>query len=238
MPRICVFCGAPADSQEHVWPHWAAPMLANEGPLPHLHQISQEGRPDKVRRYSKDAYSVTVGVVCKTCNNGWMSTLESQAKPYLDPMLHGHGRALHATGIRTLAAWALKTSMMVEHMDGAKRRVIPSEEYAHLFENGEPSERVRIWMAAYTGTEATAVGGMRGLTRRRTKPALGSGSPTVACATSGAEPFSSGPSSSNSSERRSSHCSKPSKTCRTPNASGRTGGPSRGCPGRGSPTTN
>jgi hypothetical protein len=138
-------------------------MLANEGPLPHLHQISQEGRPDKVRRYSKDAYSVTVGVVCKTCNNGWMSTLESQAKPYLDPMLHGHGRALHATGIRTLAAWALKTSMMVEHMDGAKRRVIPSEEYAHLFENGEPSERVRIWMAAYTGTEATAVGGMWGL---------------------------------------------------------------------------
>jgi hypothetical protein len=138
-------------------------MLANEGPLPHLHQISQEGRPDKERRYSKDAYSVTVGVVCKTCNNGWMSTLESQAKPYLDAMLHGHGRALHATGIRTLAAWALKTSMMVEHMDGAKRRVIPSEEYAHLFENGEPSERVRIWIAAYTGTEAAAVGGMWGL---------------------------------------------------------------------------
>lgn len=138
-------------------------MLAREGPLPHLHQISQEGRPDEERRYSKDAYSVTVGVVCKTCNNGWMSTLESQAKPYLDAMLRGHGRALHENGVRTLAAWALKTSMMVEHMHGATRRVIPSEEYAHLFENGEPSERVRIWIAAYTGTQAAAVGGMWGL---------------------------------------------------------------------------
>jgi hypothetical protein len=162
MPRTCVFCGAPADSQEHVWPDWAAPMLAGEGPLPHFHQILQEGRPDEERHYTKDAYSVTVGVVCKRCNNNWMSDLESQAKPYLEPMLNGHGRALHSTGIRTLAAWGLKTAMMVEHMHGAKRCVIPHEEYAYLFEHGEPSERVRIWMAAYSGTQAVAVGSMWG----------------------------------------------------------------------------
>lgn len=163
MPRTCVFCGAPADSQEHVWPNWAAPMLADQGPLPHLHQIIQEGRPNEERRYSKDAYSVTVGVVCERCNNGWMSALEERAKPYLETMLRGRGRELHEGGLRTLAAWALKTSMMVEHMHGAKRHIIPRDEYAQLYEDGEPSERVRIWMATYEGTNAAAVGSMWGL---------------------------------------------------------------------------
>jgi hypothetical protein len=78
-------------------------------------------------------------------------------------MLHGHGRALHATGVTTLATWALKTAMMVEHLHGSKRRIIPHQEYAYLFEHREPSERVRIWMGAYTGTDAVAVGSMWGL---------------------------------------------------------------------------
>ena len=95
---------------------------------------------------------MTVGVVCESCNNGWMSDLESGAKPYLETMLRGRGRELHEAGLRTLATWALKTSMMVEHMHGAKRHIIPGEEYAHLFEHGEPSEHVRIWMAAYAGS--------------------------------------------------------------------------------------
>ena len=84
----------------------AAPLLADEGPLPHFHQVIQEGRPGEERRYSKDAYSVTVGIVCERCNNGWMSDLEARAKPYLESMLRGHGRALHQAGLRTTAPHA------------------------------------------------------------------------------------------------------------------------------------
>jgi hypothetical protein len=163
LPRNCVFCGAIADSQEHVWPKWAAPMLVDEGPLPHVHQVLQAGRPFEERRYSKGAYSVTVGVVCKRCNNDWMSDLESRAKPYLEGMLDGRGRELHEGGLRTLATWALKTSMMVEHMHGAKRHIIPAQEYTHLFDRGEPSERIRVWMATYASDYAVAVGSMWGL---------------------------------------------------------------------------
>src|SRR5581483_5498498 len=82
---------------------------------------------------------------------------------YLEPMLRGHGKALHRTGLRTLATWALKTSMMVEHMHGASRHAIPREEYVHLFEQGEPSRRIRAWMATYAGSRAVAVGSMWGL---------------------------------------------------------------------------
>jgi hypothetical protein len=137
-------------------------MLADEGPMRHVQQIFQQGRPFEEREYSKPAYSVTVGVVCERCNNRWMSDLESRAKLYLEPMLQNHGRLLHEGGQRLLATWALKTSMMLEHMHGAGRRCIPSQEYEHLFSHSEPSERIRIWMASYEGSYAVAVGSAGG----------------------------------------------------------------------------
>jgi len=57
---------------------------------------------------------MTTGAVCASCNNGWMSDLEGRAKPMLETMLEGRGRALHQEGQRTLAAWALKTAIMVD----------------------------------------------------------------------------------------------------------------------------
>lgn len=40
-------------------------------------------------------------------------------------MLQGRGRALHGSGQRALAVWALKTAMMAEHTHGATRHAIP-----------------------------------------------------------------------------------------------------------------
>lgn len=97
---------------------------------------------------------MTVRAVCGDCNNGWMAALEERAQLLFNPMLDGRGRELHREGQRTLAAWALKTTMMLEHAQSVGRRVIPAEEYLHLFTTGEPSERVRIWMTTYAGDMA------------------------------------------------------------------------------------
>jgi hypothetical protein len=213
-------------------------MLANEGPLRHLHQISQEGRPNEERRYSRTRTRLRSELSATRATNGWMSTLESRAKPYLDAMLHGYGRAQHETGIRTLAAWALKTSMMVEHMHGAKRHVIPSEEYAHLFENHEPSECVHIWIAAYTGTQAAAVGGMWGLDveTNETGPREWEPDRGVRDIWGGTVLF--GPVLFQLVGTTLVPLLEGVQDMPHTPASARTGGPSRGCPGRGSPTTN
>ncbi len=102
------------------------------------------------------------GAVCSTCNNGWMGDLEQRAKPMFDAMLHGHGRALHRAGQRTLAAWASKMASVLERVHGAKRHMIPQEDCYHLFEHGEPSHRMLIWMAAHGG-DVPAMGRMFGL---------------------------------------------------------------------------
>jgi hypothetical protein len=132
--------------------------MADEGLVPHVHQIVRDGQLEAEWTYEKDAYTVTVGVVCKRCNNGWMAQLEESAKPFLDAALQGRGRELHRAGQRTLAAWALKTAMTAGRTQGAGRGVIPPHDHAYLYEHGEPPTGVRIWMTAYTGAKAVAIG--------------------------------------------------------------------------------
>jgi hypothetical protein len=47
--------------------------------------------------------------------------------------------------------------MMAEHTNAPSRRGIARVEYAHLFQNREPSANVRIWLASYTGVDAVAL---------------------------------------------------------------------------------
>jgi hypothetical protein len=151
MPRTCVFCGGSPTTNEHIWPDWARPILAEEGALDHHRLVQQDDHPDEAYSWKQPAYIMTTKVVCARCNNGCMSDLENRAKPLLGPMLFGRGRALHREGQRTLAAWALKTAMMVEHTHGAKRQMIDRAEHEHLMAVGEPSERIRVWLTSYVG---------------------------------------------------------------------------------------
>jgi hypothetical protein len=53
--------------------------------------------------------------VCIDCNNGWMSDLEKQVKPYLGPMLvNEHSVDLDAEQQRDLARWALTKILLLE----------------------------------------------------------------------------------------------------------------------------
>jgi hypothetical protein len=137
--------------------------MAAEGPVRHYLNVVQDENADEDRSWPQRAFSMTVGAVCRDCNNGWMSELEGRTKPFFEAVLQGRGRVLHASMQRELAAWALKTAMIVEHQQGPVRHVVPPEEYEHLYRRGEPSSRVLVWMAAYSGTMSTAVGHMYGL---------------------------------------------------------------------------
>lgn len=152
MPRTCIFCGGSPTTKEHLWPDWARRLLGDVEPLSHRQHARQDGREPIDREWRTPPFRTTVKAVCAGCNNGWMSRLESRAKLLLLPMLEGRGRELHQDGQRTLAAWALKTAMMVEHTLGPEKRVVPEEEHAYLLEHEHPSEHVVIWMATYIGS--------------------------------------------------------------------------------------
>lgn len=158
MPRHCVFCSSPRTTKEHIWPNWAARHMSSEGPVRHYLNAVQEDQPHADRSWPQEQYTMTVGAVCGTCNNGWMAKLEGRVKPFFEAALNGTGVVVEADLQRDLAAWALKTLMMVESQQKPAQPVILPQEYQHLHAHGEPSSEVRTWMAAYAGAVSTAVG--------------------------------------------------------------------------------
>lgn len=157
MARHCVFCNAPGTTKEHVWPNWAAQRMSAEGPVSHFLNVVQEGGPDADRTWPQKQFTLTVGAVCGNCNNGWMGSLEGRTKSFFEAALDGKSGFLDAALQGDLAAWALKTAMMVVAQQKPAQSAIPADEYAHLYAQSEPSSAVRVWMAAYTGTISTAL---------------------------------------------------------------------------------
>src|SRR4051812_33992429 len=90
----CAFCGTlwgiAGRSDEHVWPQW---MRKEAGAIAQGRLIqgagfslSSDGRfLEEIAPVSRSANSSLLHVktreVCRVCNNGWMSALESQARP-------------------------------------------------------------------------------------------------------------------------------------------------------------
>jgi hypothetical protein len=98
VPRACLFCGRESGSRskEHVVPQWLQDYLSirEESVRPVVHEIELDeagnfGAPaTKHERGPFPLDALQLGV-CEACNAGWMSDLESGAKPLLIPLIDG-----------------------------------------------------------------------------------------------------------------------------------------------------
>jgi hypothetical protein len=150
---ICIFCGRDRTlSAEHVYSAWLRPYLhkhPEDGDGTHHHIHIHRGGPD-VQTYSAPPATQTVRSVCAECNNGWMSQLESGAKPCLESMIKGHQRTYYAGGQELIATWLVKTALV----SGSKFDPrLPASFYTDLYETRKPSPNTRVWIAgtAYEG---------------------------------------------------------------------------------------
>src|SRR5438105_4011416 len=94
--RRCIFCGKGGVagnpmSQEHLWSDWMHPILPKfENPIKDLGYMALHTTARTALRTFRSlqghVYGETFKVVCRNCNNGWMGTIESTAKPFLIPM--------------------------------------------------------------------------------------------------------------------------------------------------------
>lgn len=135
-----MFCERIADkSTEHVLPDWLNEVFGGE---PHKLAIQTAvERPGQVyREWENSPFELTTGLICQSCNGGWMSTMEKDARPLLEPMLHGRPRQLSPADQRLLATWAVKTLMTFEYtLPDAHRVAIKREDYRALYEACEAS---------------------------------------------------------------------------------------------------
>ncbi len=138
MPTIvCNFCGQRGPrAKEHVWPDWLLRLLGLEQSTMANTHLAVDG--GSVSKRVQSASSMVYGGVCATCNNGWMSQLESSAKPIIEELLSSISskNALLSDETKVLALWAFKTAI-VRNAGTNYRSVVPKEHYRLLYKHKE-----------------------------------------------------------------------------------------------------
>ncbi len=118
-PRICLFCGKRGDmSKEHVFSKWISKYLPDPALNHKVTSSDDSWLPEHMRRTPLNKTvagatgSRTFKIVCRTCNNGWMSDMEQLIEPLLARGFEGGKIDLDVDQQSLLARWIEKTAMV------------------------------------------------------------------------------------------------------------------------------
>jgi hypothetical protein len=117
--RRCAFCDKEAKiSGEHLWSAWMSKIFGN----PTFRLQRRDDEDNVISEWKSDEINITVNVVCKPCNEGWMSHLEeSHARPAMTELILGHHvSSLDSLRASAIARFACKTAMVVDYMRPAE----------------------------------------------------------------------------------------------------------------------
>jgi hypothetical protein len=135
-PKACWFCGAAltaaTTSKEHVFPQWLQKELGLAA-LPITPTWHAEPLGELLDQRNQTWGSLVAGRICRGCNNGWMSELETVAMSVLLPLVRGERdvRQLTPQGARKVAVWAVKTVLTLSAAVQEKRA--PMAHYEALY---------------------------------------------------------------------------------------------------------
>ncbi len=112
--RSCAFCPREANSREHSWSAWIGDLFNSPGYNFSRFNIGTGG----LKKWRLPTLDGKSRVVCRGCNNGWMSDLEARAKAAFSGMIRdGTEICLLSRGIALLAAFAFKCAVVADHGD-------------------------------------------------------------------------------------------------------------------------
>lgn len=144
MANLCMFCPDPVNSKEHVWPLWIHERK-DFGPL-------NFKRGDGVVTVIPDP-KVTARVVCKTCNNGWMSAkLEEPNIPIISCMMQDITITLDRQQQTHVAHWCQKMAFLNDwtRTGGREKKFYPRDETLAFAKDLTIPVASRIWIARLT----------------------------------------------------------------------------------------
>lgn len=143
--RKCLFCENKADTKEHVWPVWILTLLRNNRRSDLHGRIGK--RPFK---FSGPAPDLEIKCVCDPCNSGWMSTLETQNRPIIGPLLQDIALPLNRLEQTSIARWAVKSAMVMEASTPKRAFFYTRPEREQLRAGTLPSATF-VWIGRYSG---------------------------------------------------------------------------------------
>ena len=112
----CIYCGAIDMSEEHLiadWVHRAFERKRHPGPMFGGTFVERQEM-----RMSSQPPAATAKVVCKRCNNEWLSRIDNAAAGLLKPLIRGDNSvSLDRCGQTLFASWIVKTALSFDAME-------------------------------------------------------------------------------------------------------------------------
>lgn len=156
--RRCYFCDkeiAERDPPEHVIPKWMRKLRPPSTWFFTSPPVTLQGESTNTAPVAPGGFSkgpeIKTDVVCKDCNGGWLSDLETRASQLLPPMLKGDAQQLTIDDQTSLATWAIKTAMMWQTVP-PNERLIALEDHRCLREHRIPPPSFTVRIGCYDGT--------------------------------------------------------------------------------------
>lgn len=140
----CAFCTSRGPlTREHVWPQWLAEVIDRKQPV-----MARAGGGVEYREWKTRPLQHVVQRVCAACNSGWMSRLETAAKPLLLSMIRGEARTYSRDEHWVMARWAAKTVAVGDLATG--RPALKAFARRQLCADGFPADASLV-VARYAG---------------------------------------------------------------------------------------
>lgn len=156
MLKECIFCGKSPTTREHMWPQWMRSLVPEDRRYT-VHETSRlsiisdgnliadvKGLLNS-RRRNGGISSQWLKVVCKRCNETWMSRLQTGAQPYLTPLIEGNWQRLSKRARRALATWITMHAMVIETID-LPTMAIPQHERSNFKSSPQPLPGWQFWI--------------------------------------------------------------------------------------------
>jgi hypothetical protein len=156
---VCAFCPSTANlTGEHIWPAWLSKLL------PKTRYKNERIDGEAKTTWTTTRLDQTANVVCKTCNETWMSDLEQKAKSLLtDVIVNGKQTTFGVEGMMFLAAYAFKNAVIANYQT---LRLVPEPistraQRERFSESLTLPSDIRIWISSFQGTRDIPVAPIR-----------------------------------------------------------------------------
>ena len=140
----CVFCGDDSVemSEEHLFADWVSNLF---GRIPAgVAEVWDDS--GVLQSWSSDVFQDVLKIVCRKCNNEWMSIMEGNVSALLGPMMKdGVISGLPPLFQEKLTKWAVKTAFVADYLLKLVTTSYPETEYGRFHSVKGPLPGHLVW---------------------------------------------------------------------------------------------
>lgn len=134
------------------------PIVAKEGGRYNRLSFTTQPTGETSKRGREEAvggvHVIRIRRACAPCNNGWMSQLEREVRPFIEPLVEGNPIALDHTQMAIVARWIALKCMVVEH--NADKILMPRRDRIAFKDEHAIPPYYRIYVGAHDTEHLTA----------------------------------------------------------------------------------